>query len=125
MSVANPARNRAARGAGVGARLWAWCKGQRGKNAVAAASADARLKAVRLDFYAAVRGIRTPRANELALRLLAARAASDLWHLRGEVFTVVAVQLGEGEARSRMARLNRHFPTRAPLSGFAPHDDER
>ncbi len=99
------------------ARLWAWCRRAR---SAASAPTDQRLSAVRQDFYSALRHIRTPRAERLVTRLLAARTAADLWHLRAEVFTVVAIQHGETEAQARLQHLNRHFPTRAPMSGFAP-----
>ena len=44
----------------------------------------------------------------------------ELWHLRSELFRQVALQHSQFEAEQRLSRLNRHFPTRAPRSGFAP-----
>jgi len=116
-------RPRAAWRTTIGGRLWEWCAGLRAGGA-APASIDPRLRAVRQDFYAALRDIRNLHADRAVTRLMAARAARDLWHLRAEVFTAVAVQLGETEARARVQCLNRHFPTRAPLSGFAPLDGD-
>jgi hypothetical protein len=48
------------------------------------------------------------------------RAASlrELWHLRADVFSAVALQRNQSEAEDRLGWLNRWFPTRAPRSGF-------
>ena len=39
-----------------------------------------------------------------------------------EVFKLVALHFSQAEAQCRLDRLNRHFPTRSPRSGFAPLD---
>ena len=44
----------------------------------------------------------------------------QLWHLRAELYHVVAVYHSQHEAERRLAELNGHFPTRAPRSGFVP-----
>lgn len=49
-----------------------------------------------------------------------ARSLRELWHLRPTVYHLVALHHSQDEAERRLARLNRHFPTRAPRSGFAP-----
>jgi hypothetical protein len=49
-----------------------------------------------------------------------ARSLRELWHLRSEVYRLVALQTSQSEAERRLADLNHHFPTRAPRSGFAP-----
>lgn len=54
----------------------------------------------------------------LQQRINIARSLHELWHLRPEVFKLVALRYSQGEAQSRLDRLNRHFPTRAPRSGF-------
>jgi hypothetical protein len=53
-------------------------------------------------------------------RVGAARSLRELWHLRTEVFRVVSLEHSQFEAELRLTDLNRHFPTRAPRSGFAP-----
>ena len=44
----------------------------------------------------------------------------DLWHLRAELYHVLALNRDQREAEQRLTQLNRHFPTRAPRSGFVP-----
>jgi hypothetical protein len=81
-----------------------------------------RLKAVREEFSAALDDIDTRPAHDLQQRLLHCRSMRELWHLRSEIFDLVARHLSQAEAQSRLAALNRHFPTRSPGSGFAPPD---
>ena len=45
-----------------------------------------------------------------------------MWHLRSSLYGEVSMTLSQGEAERRLARLNRHFPTRAPRSALAPQD---
>jgi hypothetical protein len=79
-----------------------------------------RLPAVREDFAACLDDTTGDRACALAERIERARSLRELWHLRPDVFDLVARQHSQAEAESRIARLNRHFPTRSPRSGFAP-----
>jgi hypothetical protein len=81
-----------------------------------------RLKAVREEFSGALDDIDTQRAHDLQQRLLHCRSMRELWHLRSEVFDLVARHLSQREAQTRLEALNRHFPTRSPGSGFAPPD---
>jgi hypothetical protein len=78
-----------------------------------------RLPAVRGDFLHCLRDVSAERAAPLAQRIEAARSLRDLWHLRTEVYRVVALAHSQSEAERRVAGLNPHFPTRAPRSGFA------
>jgi len=55
---------------------------------------------------------------QLRERIQRARSLRELWHLRTDVFRVVAVQHDQAEAEDRLAWLNRYFPTRAPRSAF-------
>ena len=75
---------------------------------------------VRDDFLEEVLDIRTQQAGMLQERIRCARSLRELWHLRPEVFGIVALRYSQAEAQSRLDRLNRHFPTRSPRSGFAP-----
>lgn len=79
-----------------------------------------RLPAVRDDFLCCLRDVPADTAAALAQRIAAARSLRDLWHLRTEVYRVVALAQSQAEAERRVASLNPHFPTRAPRSGFAP-----
>ena len=49
-----------------------------------------------------------------------AHSLRDLWHLRAELYHVLALNHDQREAEQRLTQLNRHFPTRAPRSGFVP-----
>jgi hypothetical protein len=55
---------------------------------------------------------------QLRERIQRARSLRELWHLRTDVFRVVAVQHDQLEAEERVAWLNRYFPTRSPRSAF-------
>jgi len=79
-----------------------------------------RLPAVRADFMNCLRDLAPEHAAGLSDRIDRARSLRDLWHLRPEVFNFVALHHSQTEAEARLTRLNRHFPTRAPRSGFAP-----
>jgi hypothetical protein len=79
-----------------------------------------RLPAVRDDFLARLHDVSVEGADALRLRVDSARSLRELWHLRSEVYRLVALQTSQSEAERRLADLNHHFPTRAPRSGFAP-----
>lgn len=79
------------------------------------------LPAVRADFHQAVADLlQAQEAGDLVRRIEHSRSLRDLWHLRTEVYRLVALQHSQAEADDRLARLNRHFPARAPRSGFMP-----
>jgi hypothetical protein len=82
------------------------------------------LAAVRQEFIDSLGDVASRRAADLAERIAQARSLRELWHLRTDVFSVVACHADQAEARSRLARLNRHFPARAPRSGFGGFDAE-
>ena len=73
---------------------------------------------VRCEFASSLNDIRTEPARNAVIRIRSARSLHELWHLRLEVFNHVARQHDQAEATRRLALLNRHFPTRAPRSGF-------
>jgi len=79
-----------------------------------------RLPGVRGDFLSCLDDIHLETTNALRVRVDASRSLRELWHLRTELFRQVALQHSQFEAEQRLARLNCHFPTRAPRSGFAP-----
>ncbi len=85
----------------------------------AAPSLD-RMPMVRADFIAALADIDGEEAETLRLRIGQTRSLRELWHARAEVFRVVGLAHSQTEAEQRLALLNRHFPTRAPRSQFAP-----
>lgn len=79
-----------------------------------------RLPAVRAEFNGALAGVAGHDARVLAERISMARSLRELWHLRADVYRLVALQFNQDEAETRLNQLNRHFPTRAPRSAFAP-----
>lgn len=84
----------------------------------AGASQEPRLHRIREEFLQTLADIRTQQAGMLQERIRIARSLRELWHLRPEVFKLVALHFSQSEAQCRLDRLNRHFPTRSPRSGF-------
>lgn len=87
---------------------------------------DARLAAVRAEFADAIADCIDDAVSvvpgDVLMRINTARSLRDLWHLRPALYHVIALRHSQCEAEQRLAKLNRHFPTRAPRSGFAPLD---
>ena len=79
-----------------------------------------RLPPVRRDFLDSIGDIPNEAASTLSLRINQSRTLRELWHLRAELYNVVALYHSQHEAERRLAELNGHFPTRAPRSGFVP-----
>ena len=75
------------------------------------------LSLVRREFVDALKDIRTQHADDLLGRIRTARSLRDLWHLRTEIYNLVAMQRDQSEAGFRLARLNRFFPQRAGRPG--------
>ncbi|MDE1947756.1 MAG: hypothetical protein KGL43_17565 [Burkholderiales bacterium] len=78
-----------------------------------------RLPPVRAEFLACVADVEGAEASILGQRIGAACSLRDLWHLRTEVYRVVALGHSQALAEERLARLSRHFPTRAPRVAFS------
>jgi hypothetical protein len=81
-------------------------------------SGAAPLYSVRGEFVDAMRDITSDEADALTLRIRLARSLRELWHLRPDVFGLIARHHSQHEAQTRLDHLNRHFPTRSPRSGF-------
>jgi hypothetical protein len=79
-----------------------------------------RLPPVRQDFLDSVDDVTSEAAELLRQRIGQTRTLRELWHLRAELYNVVSLHYSQHEAERRLAELNRHFPTRAPRSGFVP-----
>ena len=71
------------------------------------------LEKARTEFVAAMSGLPEFDANCLLKRAQHARSLRELWHLRSELYTLVARRTSQFEADARLARVNQHFPTRA------------
>lgn len=98
-------------------RAWFWLAAPAPHDA---APPPGRLPAIREDFLTALRDLGGDDGAGVRLRIEQSRSLRELWHLRAEVYRAVAVQHSQSEAECRLAALNRHFPTRAPRSGFMP-----
>ena len=79
-----------------------------------------RLPDVRDEFLSCLSDVGPELAHPLHLRVDSARSLRELWHLRAEMYNTIGRAHSQAEAEARLSRLNRHFPTRAPRSGFAP-----
>lgn len=109
----------------AGLREWlstGWQAASRDPADTVASLASERLARVRDEFMQALRDIRTQESGMVQERVRIARSLRELWHLRPEIFRLVALRYSQAEAQQRLDRLNRHFPTRSPRSGFAPLD---
>lgn len=71
------------------------------------------LEKARCEFVAAMQDLADLDTTDLLRRAQHARSLRELWHLRSELYTLIARRVSEAEAGHRMARVNQHFPTRA------------
>ena len=71
------------------------------------------LEKARSEFVAALEGLLDVDPNGLLKRAQHARSLRELWHLRSELYTLIARRVSQLEADARLARVNQHFPTRA------------
>lgn len=98
-------------------RLWCWLMAP---GPLHASPSRDRLPPVRNDFLSSLIDVESPAASTLNNRITQAQSLRDLWHLRTELYRVVSLSHSQYEAERRVSSLNRHFPTRAPRSGFVP-----
>lgn len=85
----------------------------------AAHPAETVLAATQREFADALAGVPNWQTAAMCERIRRANSMRELWHLRVDVFSLVALHLSQSEADARLAWLNRRFPTRGPRSGFA------
>ena len=78
-----------------------------------------RLALVKAEFQDSLSDLGTLVSPALADQIERARSLRELWHLRLPVYSEVAMARTQSEADSRLSRLNRHFPVRAPRGGLA------
>jgi len=77
------------------------------------------LERARSEFVAAMADLVEPDPTDLLKRAQHARSLRELWHLRSELYTLIARRISQPEADARLARVNQHFPSRAQRSGTA------
>lgn len=75
---------------------------------------------VRVEFRNALWDLQSAHADHVRDQIEKARSLRELWHLRADVYRLVAISHNQAVADERLAELSRHFPTRAPRSGFVP-----
>ena len=68
------------------------------------------------EFVGATTGLASEDYGDLVRRAQHARSLRELWHLRSELYTLIARGSSQHEADARLARVNQHFPTRAQRS---------
>jgi hypothetical protein len=98
------------------ARATMWQKTLRwlvGGNADAVPSLRTPLEGARSEFVSALAGLVDAGDDDLLRRAQHARSLRELWHLRSELYTMIARRISQGEADLRLARVNQYFPTRA------------
>lgn len=69
------------------------------------------LDKARRDFAGALADMPTDDACDLRRRGQSARSLRELWHLRAELYSIVARHHSQTEADRRLGLVNRHFPT--------------
>ncbi len=77
------------------------------------------LEKARTEFVAAMSGLLESDHHFLLKRAQHARSLRELWHLRSELYTLIARRTSQFEADARLARVNQHFPTRAQRTSTA------
>ena len=83
-----------------------------GNNPELAPALRTPLERARSEFVTALRGLVDLETGDLLRRAEHARSLRELWHLRSELYTVIARRISQSEADLRMARVNQYFPTR-------------
>jgi hypothetical protein len=78
------------------------------------------LDKARAEFVTAMEGLVDLDTSDLLRRAQHARSLRELWHLRSELYTLIARRMSQPEADCRLARVNQHFPTRAARSSAGP-----
>ena len=78
------------------------------------------LEKARSEFVAAMDGLHEFDHLDLLRRAQHARSLRELWHLRSELYTLIARRVSQFEADARLARVNQHFPTRAQRTSTPP-----
>ena len=77
--------------------------------------------AVRNEFLSSLQDLPGQACVDLESRIRTSRSLRELWHLRGELFKLVAIHRDQRCAQERLARLNRHFPSEVLGGVSSPH----
>jgi hypothetical protein len=90
--------------------MWSTLRGWLRDDPFAEASPMQAITNARADFHRALTGLIDRDVESLSPRIEAARSLRELWHLRTELYGLIARHLGQVEAERRLAGVNRHFP---------------
>ncbi len=84
------------------------------------------LEGARLDFAEALADLTTEDARDLRRRGQSARSLRELWHLRADLYSMVARYRSQAEADKRLQLVNRHFPisTKPTTTAAAPRQGQ-
>lgn len=93
------------------ARTWQWLWDLDDSPPPAPSSMGA-LWGIKAEFSAALWDLQSLPANRVRDEVACARSLRELWHLRAEVFKVVAMHRGQIQAQARLDVLDGHFPVR-------------
>lgn len=66
---------------------------------------------IRNEFLSSLQDLPGQACVDLENRIRSSRSLRELWHLRSELFKLIAIHRDQGSAQERLARLNRHFPS--------------
>ncbi|HSI49017.1 MAG TPA: hypothetical protein VLA61_12165 [Ideonella sp.] len=89
--------------------VWSWMR----QSPVTGGARPSVLDKARQDFCAALGDLHGEATHDLSRRASHARSLRELWHLRAELYSLIAFHLNQTEADRRLAQVNRHFPARA------------
>lgn len=103
--------------------LWSWLRpGQQQP----AERRTQTLDDARRDFANSLADLTTEDACDLRRRGQSARSLRELWHLRADLYSMVARYRSQGEADRRLQLVNRHFPisTKRTTTASAPRQGQ-
>lgn len=84
-----------------------------------------QIQSVREAFFVGLADLSPEYTYELRCRIEKARSLRELWHLRADVFNVLAQHRGQSFAHARLSSINTNFPSRVPQSGHCTRDSGR
>lgn len=97
--------------------LWNWLRARQGRDERHSGALDR----ARHDFAAALQDLPGEAALDLARRGQSARSLRELWHLRADLYSMVACHRSQAEADRRVQLVNRHLPTSTQHNTAAAH----
>lgn len=78
------------------------------------------LTQVKAEFMSVVWDLQSYTATRVRESITHARSLRELWHLRADLFRLIAIHRGQAEANRRLESLDRHFPVRISAPAASP-----